>query len=48
VESEGQQPAAQSVVHKLAKPAMRGVAWSSVALAAAALGLATWRNVHDA
>lgn len=47
MESEGQQPAVESIVHRLAKPATKGLAWSSVALAAAALGLATWRNVQD-
>lgn len=48
MESEGQPAAVQSIVHKLAKPATRGLAWSSVAAAAAALALATWRNVQDA
>lgn len=47
MESEGKQPAAQSTVHKLAKPITKGVAWSSVAVGAAALALATWRNVQD-
>lgn len=44
---EGQQEGAQSVVHKLAKPATKGLAWTAFTLAAAALGLATWRNVQD-
>jgi hypothetical protein len=48
VESEGQQQAVGSIVHKLGKPATKGLAWSSVAVGAAALALATWRNVQDA
>lgn len=46
--SEGQQEGAQQIVHKLAKPTTKGLAWSSVAVAAAALALATWRNIQDA
>jgi hypothetical protein len=48
VEPEGQQEAVQPVVHKLAKPATKGLAWSSLAVGAAALALATWRNIQDA
>jgi hypothetical protein len=47
VEAQGQQPAAQSIVHQLAKPVTRTLAWSSVLAGAAALALATWRNVQD-
>lgn len=46
MEAEGQQPAAGSIVHELAKPVMRTVAWTSVLAGAAALALATWRNVQ--
>jgi hypothetical protein len=46
-EAEGQQPAVQSVVHELAKPAARTLAWGSVAAGLAALVAATVRNVRE-
>ena len=45
--AQEQQSAAGSVVHELAKPISRLLAWSSVALGAGALALATWRNVRE-
>jgi hypothetical protein len=48
MEAEGQQPAAQSIVHELAKPAARVLAWSAVAAGAASLIAATIRNIREA
>jgi hypothetical protein len=46
-EAEGQQPAVQSIVHELAKPAARMLAWSATAVGLAALVAATVRNVRE-
>jgi hypothetical protein len=46
-EAEGQQPAVQSIVHELAKPAARGLAWRSVAAGLAALIAATVRSLRE-
>ncbi|HWD65008.1 MAG TPA: hypothetical protein VG405_07515 [Solirubrobacteraceae bacterium] len=46
MEPAAQQSNVESVVHRLAKPATKGLAWSSVAVGAAALALATWRNIQ--
>ena len=46
-EAEGQQPAVQSAVHELAKPAARALAWGSVAAGLAALAAATVRNIRE-
>jgi hypothetical protein len=45
VEAASQQPEAGSIVHKVAKPLMRTLAWTACAAGVAALALATWRNV---
>jgi hypothetical protein len=45
-EAEGQQPAVESIVHELAKPVSRALAWSSVAAALGALALAARRNLY--
>ena len=46
-EAQGQQPAVESVVHELAKPVARAVAWSASLLGAAALVAAAVRNVRE-
>jgi hypothetical protein len=46
VEAQGQQPAVESIVHRLAKPAMRGLAWSSVLAAVGALALGARANLR--
>jgi hypothetical protein len=47
VQSEGQPPAAESVVHQLAKPLTRARAWSAVAAAVLALTLGARRNLLE-
>lgn len=47
MEGQGQQPAAQSVVHQLAKPATKLLAWTGTAVFFAALAAATVRNVRE-
>jgi len=46
-EAEGQQPAAQSIVHRLAKPVARMLAWGATAVGLAALVAASVRNVRE-
>jgi hypothetical protein len=46
-EAHGQQPGGESIVHQLAKPVARAVAWSAALLGAAALAAATVRNVKE-
>jgi hypothetical protein len=46
-EAQGQQPAVESIVHELAKPAARALAWASVAAGMAALVAATVRNIRE-
>ena len=46
-EADGQQPAVESIVHALAKPAARTLAWGSVAAGLAALVAATVRNIRE-
>jgi hypothetical protein len=40
-----QQPAAESIVHQLAKPVSRAIAWSATSLALAALVAGARRNL---
>lgn len=46
MEAQGQQPAAESIVHELAKPAMKALAWTACLVGLAALGAAAIRNVQ--
>jgi|tagenome__1003787_1003787.scaffolds.fasta_scaffold20246580_3 hypothetical protein len=41
-----QQPAAESIVHDLAKPVARAVSWAAVAAAALALAAGAVRNAR--
>jgi hypothetical protein len=45
-DSQGQQPAPDAVVHELARPVTKLLAWGSVVLGAGALALATRRNLQ--
>jgi hypothetical protein len=46
VEAKGQQPAVESIVHDLAKPTVKTLAWTAAAAGALALAAATLRNVR--